>query len=87
MPVTHLHDNDISLSCCHSDTISPNNSRDFTLSALLVVLDVAAPPREKALGDVIRTLVKYLRFVPIRTDDEDLETLLTVSIALARCGK
>jgi hypothetical protein len=74
-------------SCSYSATISSDNSRDFTLSALLVVLDPEAPAYERALGNVIRTLAKYIRYVPVRTANEDLETLLTVSIALARCGR
>jgi len=43
-----------------------------------------ASPSDQQLAKCIRTLAKYLRFIPVRTSNEDLEVLLAISIALNR---
>jgi hypothetical protein len=48
------------------------------------IFDPAAPPDDQLIANVIRVLAKHLKFIPIQTSDEDLETLLAISIALAQ---
>jgi hypothetical protein len=73
------------LSCKMLTSASPllDKNTFTTLKVLERILSPAAAPEDRLLGEVIRTMARYIRVVPAATADEDLALLLAVSVALA----
>jgi len=63
--------------------VSPQDSLLNVLERLLTSQD----PADRTVAEVIHVMVRHLRFIPIETDERDLEVLLSLSIAMARARR